>query len=64
MFITRGMITNVNIGVKNSFCFNAVATGYLILSNKNVDAEAKLKDKMLITIDVDRDVLGALFIDR
>ena len=53
MFITRGMITNVNIGVKNSFCFNAVATGYLILSNKNVDAEAKLKDKMLITIDVD-----------
>ena len=64
MFITRGMITNVNIGVKNSFCTNVLATGYLILSNKNVDAEAKLKDKMLITIDVDRDVLGALFIVR
>ena len=64
MFITRGMITNVNIGVKNSFGTNALATGYLILSNKNVDAEAKLKDEMLITIDVDRDVLGALFIVR
>ena len=64
MFITRGMITNVNIGVKNSFGTNALTAGYLILSNKNVDAEAKLKDEMLITIDVDRDVLGALCILR
>ena len=58
------MITNVNIGVKNNFGTNALATGNLIRSNKKVDAEAKLKDRMLITIDMDRDVLGGLFIVR
>ena len=54
------MITNVNIGAKNIFGTNALATGNLIRSNKKVDAEAKLKDRMLITIEMDRNVSGTL----
>ena len=54
------MITNVNIGAKNIFGTNALAVGNLILSNKKVDAEAKLIDRILITIEMDRNVSGGL----
>ena len=60
MFNTRGMITSVNIGAKNIFGTIALATGNFIRSNKKVAAEAKLKDRMLITIEMDRNVSGAL----
>ena len=58
------MITNVNIGVINNFGTNALATGNLIRSNKKVDAEAKLKDRMLITIEMNWNVSGALLMVR
>ena len=49
---------------RNSFGICALATGNFILSNKKVDADARLREPILEIIDISRDLVGATVMER
>ena len=63
MFITLAITTKRNNSDNEHFGIKSLATGYLILSIRKEEEQARLNEIMLMMIDIARAPSGGLLID-